>query len=271
MLEDPRGRIDYDEEGSGPTILFVPGSWATRSAWRGVIAAMGGRFRTVTTSLLGYGGTEERRTATDASIERQAEIVEAVVRHTRGAVHFIGHSYGGLVCLAVAIRGIAPLASLTVVEAVAFGLLRHTGQAGDLALYQQFITVRDAYFRAFEDGDKEAARAVVDYLGGGGSFDALPPRMRDYIVATTPTHVLDIRSGFDAPLSAFADISLPSLVVRGEHGIPAVARSAEVLSSSLPNASLVTVAGARHFIMATHAGELARLIGDHVSKAASPV
>ena len=62
MIEDPRGNIDYDEQGSGPTILFVPGSWGTRSAWRGVMAALGGSFRLVTTSLLGYGGTAERRT-----------------------------------------------------------------------------------------------------------------------------------------------------------------------------------------------------------------
>ena len=43
---------------------------------------------------------------------------------------------------------------------------------------------------AIESGDKEAARRVVDYLGGQGSFDALPPRMREYIVGATPTHVL---------------------------------------------------------------------------------
>jgi pimeloyl-ACP methyl ester carboxylesterase len=53
MIEDARGIIDYHEQGSGPTTLFVPGSWGTRSAWCGVIAALPGRFRIVTTSLLG--------------------------------------------------------------------------------------------------------------------------------------------------------------------------------------------------------------------------
>ena len=51
MIEDARGDIDYDEEGSGPTILFVPGSGGTRSAWRGVITALNRQFRIVTTSL----------------------------------------------------------------------------------------------------------------------------------------------------------------------------------------------------------------------------
>jgi pimeloyl-ACP methyl ester carboxylesterase len=201
MLEDARGQIDYDEEGSGPTILFVPGSWGTGSAWRGVIGGRKGRFRVVTTSLLGYGGTKERRTTTDASIERQVEILEAVARRAEGPVHLVGHSYGALACLALAMRRAAPLASLTVIEPVAFGLLK---QASELELDQQFITIRDRYFQAFESGDKEAARWVIDFFTGQGTFNGLPPRMRDHIVATTPTHFLDMRSGFDPPLSALA-------------------------------------------------------------------
>ena len=59
MLQARYGRIDYDEAGAGPTIVFVPGSWATGSAWRNIIAALEGRFRTVTTSLPGYGGTRD--------------------------------------------------------------------------------------------------------------------------------------------------------------------------------------------------------------------
>src|SRR4051794_3606068 len=62
MVEYPARRIDYREQGSGPTILFVPGSWSTGALWRDVIALLGDRFRAVTTSLLGYGNTEERRT-----------------------------------------------------------------------------------------------------------------------------------------------------------------------------------------------------------------
>jgi pimeloyl-ACP methyl ester carboxylesterase len=45
MIDDARGQIDYHEQGSGPTILFVLGSWGTRSAWRAVIAALPARVR----------------------------------------------------------------------------------------------------------------------------------------------------------------------------------------------------------------------------------
>src|SRR5215471_14323319 len=124
MLQDRHGCIDYREEGAGSTIVFVPGSWATGSAWRGVIEALGGRFRTVTTSLPGYGGTRECRTSTNTAIDRPTGIVEAVIRRAGGPVHLVGHSYGALACLDVALCGLFPLMSLTLIEPVAFGLLR---------------------------------------------------------------------------------------------------------------------------------------------------
>jgi len=78
LIEDARGDIDYDEEGSGPTILFVPGSGGTRSAWRGRITALNRQFRIVTTSLLGYGGTTECRDRSRFFDRAGAEIIEAV-------------------------------------------------------------------------------------------------------------------------------------------------------------------------------------------------
>jgi pimeloyl-ACP methyl ester carboxylesterase len=262
MLQDRHGHIDYAEEGAGPTIVFVPGSWATGSAWRGVIEALGGRCRTVTTSLPGYGGTRDRRTAADTSIDRQSEIIEAVVRRAGGPVHLVGHSFGALACLDVALCGLLPLMSLTLIEPVAFGLLR---RQGELALHEQFMAMREAYLRAFEGGDKEAARQAVDYLGGEGSFDSLSPRMRQYIVNTTATHVLDMRSQFDPQLSAFANILLPTRVICGKHSTPSLQRSSEILTGALANASLCTIPEAGHFMPATHPTEVAERIGDHVS------
>ena len=60
----------------------------------------------------------------DASIAHEARIVEAVVRKTAGPVHLVGHSFGALVGLAVALRGQVTLNSLAIVEAPAVELLR---------------------------------------------------------------------------------------------------------------------------------------------------
>src|SRR5262245_4712445 len=262
MLQDRHGCIDYREEGAGPTIVFVPGSWATGAAWRGVIEALGGRFRTVTTSPPGYGGTRDRRISAETSIDRQAEIVEAVIRRAGGPVHLVGHSFGALARLDIALCGLLPLMSLTLIEPVAFGLLR---QQGEFTLHERLVLMRDDYFRVFESGDKEAARRMVDYLGGEGSFDAMSPRMRQYIIDETATHILDMRSEFDPQLSAFGNILLPSLVICGEGSPQSLRRTAEILRDALANASLSSIPEAGHFMPATHAPELAERIGYHVS------
>ena len=99
MIEDARGRIEYEEQGSGPTLVMVPGSCSTGAAWRPVIKALDGNFRFVTTSLLGYGETAERRTESDPSVLHEAEMLEAVIRKAGGNVHLVGHSFGGAVAL----------------------------------------------------------------------------------------------------------------------------------------------------------------------------
>ena len=79
MAIEPEGSVDYDECGAGPTLVLVPGSCSTGAAWRPVIAGWNGGFRCITTSLLGYGGTTERRTAEDPSMSHEAGAVESIV------------------------------------------------------------------------------------------------------------------------------------------------------------------------------------------------
>ena len=124
MIEQEHGCVDYDESGAGPTIVLVPGSCSTGAAWRPIIAAWDNQFRCVTTSLLGYGGTTERRTRGDASISHETDALESVIRRAGGRVHLVGHSFGGLVALAAALLNRVPLASLAVLEAPAVEVLR---------------------------------------------------------------------------------------------------------------------------------------------------
>jgi pimeloyl-ACP methyl ester carboxylesterase len=262
MIEDPRGNIDHDEYGSGPTIVLVPGSCSTGAAWRPLIAASNGRFRHVTTSLLGYGATAERRSASDVSIAHETDAVEAVIRKAGGAVHLVGHSFGGLVSLAVALRAQMPLASLVIVEAPAAEVLRDRGESEH---YGAFRRMTDRYFARHADGDAEAIADMIDFYGGAGTFASWPPRLRAYAVETTAVNILDWASAFEFPLpaDALAALDLPVLVVRGGASHPAVQRANALLADGL-GAKLATIDGAAHFMIATHAGELAHLIAEHV-------
>ncbi len=266
MIEEAHWPIDYDECGAGPTIVLVPGSCSTGAAWRPVIGALGDAFRCVTTSLLGYGGTAERRTASDASITYEVETVEAVVRRAGGRVHLVGHSFGGLVALAVALRGEVPLASLTIAEAPAAELLRARGEEEH---YRAFRRMTNAYFAAFADGDRDAIAAMIDFYGGEGTFAAWPLRARTYAIDTTYVNILDWASAYGFPLTAalLERVDIPVLVIRGGASHPAAQRANALISECIPGTTLATVEGAAHFMITTHAAQVGELIGRHVHTA----
>ena len=264
MLHTIEGNIDYDESGTGPTIVFVPGSCSTAAAWRPVIAALSDRFRCVATSLPGYGGTRERRSAEDCSIWHPAEAVEAVVQHAGGPVHLVGHSFGGLVALAVALRQRVALQSLTVIEAPAPELLR---ACGELNHYLAFRAMTESYFAAYDSGDQLAIARMIDFYEGADAFAALPPRVRSYAVETTPVNRWDWLSAysFGPSPATLGSIAIPTLVMIGENSHPAAQRANELLCMHIRGAGLAIVKDAAHFMISTHSSETARFIASHVT------
>ena len=263
MIDDAQGRIDYDECGSGPAVVLLPGSCSTGAAWRPVIAAWGNQFRSVTTSLLGYGGTSERRAAGEPSISRNAEAMESVIRKAGGRVHLVGHSFGGLVALAVALRNLVSIASLVIIEAPAVDILRERNEDRH---YRAFRRMTEAYFADFEGGNAEAIAAMIDFYGGAGTFISWPPRSRAYAVETTPVNILDWADayGFPLPAASLGAITIPLLIVRGGASPEAVQCANALLCEFSGNAALATIDGAAHFVIATHADEIASRIAAHV-------
>lgn len=266
MIEEVSGCIDYDECGAGPAIVLVPGSCSTGAAWRPIIADLSSRFRCATTSLLGYGGTVERRTGSDPSISHEAEALESVVRKAGGSVHLVGHSFGGLVALVVALRNQVPLSSLVILEAPAMELLRAEGEDRHYGLFRDMT---EAYFADFASGNVGAIAAMIDFYGGPGTFASWPPRIRAYAERTTPVNIVDWASAYDFPLSAasLSAIRLPVIVARGGASHPAMQCANALLSERINQAALVTIDAAAHFMVATHAREVAHLIAQHVLRA----
>jgi pimeloyl-ACP methyl ester carboxylesterase len=228
-----------------------------------MMAAWDGRFRCVTTSLLGYGGTAERRTAADPSISHEVDVLESVIRKTGGAVHLVGHSFGSLVALAVALRRQVRLASLVIVEAPAAELL---AGCHELAYYEAFRQMTERYFASFAAGNAEAIAEMIDFYGGAGTFASWPQRVRGYAVETTPVNILDWASAFGLPLSplSLAAVDCPTLVIRGGASHEAVQRANALLSECINGAGLETIDGAAHFMIATHADAVADVIAAHV-------
>lgn len=251
--------FDYAETGSGPALLFLPGSFGTGAGWKAVMGYLGKGYRMVTTSLLGYGATPDIRPDGNATMAQQVSLIDQIIERIGTTPHVVGHSYGGLCAIVHALTGQHRPASLLLVEANPLGLLR---ASGELEYYRMFESMTGLYFADFARGDTEAARHVIDFYGGPGTFDSMPPKVRSYIVATTPVNVRDWSSGtpFEPSKQTLQSIDMPTTVVRGGNCHPAMCRIAELLHDSIPAAQLVTVEGGSHFLPSSHPAEIAALV-----------
>ncbi|MGO9171274.1 MAG: alpha/beta fold hydrolase [Rhodomicrobium sp.] len=266
-MPDIPADVDFAERGQGPALLFVPGSFGTGAGWKAVIDKLGSSYRFVTTSLLGYGATAERRPLGNATMQQQTDVLDSVLERIGEPAHVVAHSFGGLAALAHALHGKIKPASLSLIEANPLSILR---TAGEEELYGMFGAMTREYFADFEAGKPDAARHVIDFYESPGTFDAFPQKVREYIIATTAANIRDWSSGtpFAPTLSEYAGIEADTLVIRGGNGHPAMRRIAEILAAAIKNARLETIDAGRHFLPATHPSELAQLIGVHVAAAA---
>jgi len=82
-----------------------------------------------------------------------------VIRRAAVPVHLVGHSFGGLSALAVALRKRVPLLSLTIAEAPAPEILRNMGEHRH---YLAFRNMSEAYFRSFQARETAAIEQMID-------------------------------------------------------------------------------------------------------------
>lgn len=255
--------IDFESSGEGLAIVLVPGSCSTAAAWRPVVAHLRQRFRCITTSLPGYGGTAERRTAADTSIDRVAECVETVIRRAGEPVHLVGHSFGGLASLAVALRGRVDIESLLVLEPPAVTVLCTSADDVHADAFRRMV---GTYAAAHASGERMAIAAMIDYYGGTGTFASWPERVRAYAIETTPVNLVDWRSAYDFFIteSSLRALCVVTRVVCGSDSHPAMHRITERLATSIFGAERIVIDNAAHFMIATHATEVADVIEAHI-------
>ena len=259
-------RVAYAEVGSGKTVVLVHGSFATSSAWKRVIGSLDmDTHHALTPELPGWGDSDPLPDDFPDLAQRHAAAIESVVHQAAvGPTHLVAHSYGAVVALAIAIAGRVPIRSLTLFEPLPLGLLTQTGDQDTFAQVEGFV--RD-YRLAFEEGDPFAARHVVDLWGGAGTFDAMSPPVRATVAAGTAQNLQDWRAnlGFRPTLEACRSIHLPSTIAVGERANPIARLVSRRLRDLLPASKLIEIPAAGHFMIHTHAQEVARLIGQDVS------
>ncbi len=262
-IADVAGSVEYQESGSGQAVVFVPGSFSTGASWRAISAPLSEGYRTVSTSLCGYGKTRERRQSDSFNVHHEMDVLEAVLTRVGMPAHVVAHSFGAYVALYLVLCRSPSVLSLTLLEPVMFNLL---GFSDDAELKSQVDSMTSQYMADWENGDRLAVRHVIDFYGGAGTFDAYPPVIQDKLIAYTATNVLDWQCPYATSFSAtdLARLDVPTMVVCGSTSHAAMKRCNQLLVQHLPQARLQILDGANHFMIVTHPSDVGRVIHDHI-------
>ena len=164
-------QFEFKDTGTGPALLFIPGSYSNYSAWKNIQQELENSYRMISISLPGYGATPEIRDEATADMAAMAAFVGDVVEHIGEPVHLIGHSYGGLVAFAATLtKSVKPLSLITFEGNPIFAChpdFDYPWLAGTLDMVERFE-------QAYATGDPDAAGIVIDFWGREGEFKAMP-------------------------------------------------------------------------------------------------
>jgi len=93
--------IAYERSGKGPALVLVHGTTADHTRWAPVLPMLEQKFTVYAIDRRGRGQSGD---SVVYSLEREYEDIATVVASIREPVNLLGHSYGALVCLEVALR-----------------------------------------------------------------------------------------------------------------------------------------------------------------------
>src|SRR5215813_2160966 len=138
--------------GLATPVLLLHGSASSSVMWTPVIHALKARFRLIAPDLIGYGRTDSWPEGYVFSLDDELQLIEPLVEHQPGGVHVVAHSYGGVVALALARAGRVAIRSLTLIEPVAFDVLR-----GDPQAWSEAERFSSEFGKRIAGGDIDAA------------------------------------------------------------------------------------------------------------------
>ena len=253
--------IAYDDVGQGSVLVLVHGSPGTSRAWQSVAERLAARFRVIAPNLPGYETTTPPPGEGPGDSSYAAGLIEALVAEVGPPAVLAGHSYGGVVALMTALRGRVTPRALGLFEPVAVPVLAAVGETEAFAAARALF---EGYCAAFEGGDREAARIMVDYWFGAGALDQMPAPIREFLIAHTGHNVRDVRATFRDPYSvaALRGLAMPVLCVHGSRSPAMMGKIVEAIASHAPRGIIKKLENANHAMTTTHPDAVATLIAE---------
>lgn len=241
--------------GSGSPIVMVHGSFATTSTWKPMVKLLAEQHQCILIKLPGHGGSPDPRDFDHPHIDTElAEIEAAVAAHTSEPIHLVGHSFGGVVALAQALKGNLKIRQLTLFEPVAAWLLP---LMNDQDMHQRVLDFVDDYKAAVERQEPRVAGKVIDFWGEPGSFAQLPEHIQDGLGALVPHNLRHWQLCTSMPWQPehVRQLNMPVTLVYGSQSDPATHAIARHVADLAPDSRLIEIPGASHMLVTSHPQE----------------
>jgi pimeloyl-ACP methyl ester carboxylesterase len=263
-IETREGDRFYREAGTGKPIVLLHCSSGSSGAWVPVMNQLGRNYRVLAPDLLGYGRSAPWPRDMPLASDGELGVLEALLDVAGPPVHLVGHSYGGTVALSAARRFRRRVASLTLIEPVAFYLLRSADAADG---WREIAALAERHLALIGEGrDAAAAEAFVTYWAGPKAWQQMPDTARDAAVRSAAKVAAEWLLMFAAAddLDAISGIEAPTLLVCGGRTRTPARRVVEILRKAIPHARHHEIAGACHMSPLTHPAGIADVIQRHV-------
>jgi len=260
------------EAGASPAVLCLHCNASSSSQWRPLMDRLSPDFHVLATDAYDAGESPRWPWPDYIRLEDEVALLEPVLAKTSGKVMLVGHSYGAAVAIKLALTHRDRVAALALYEPTLFSLVeKEQPRPNDIEGIRRAIIEAGL---ALDFGDPQsAARVFIDYWGGEGSFDAMPPARQAPIVKA----IVNIRRWGHAltleptPIRALHTLTMPVLLMVGDQTRAPAKAVAELLMRELPKPGLRVFEGAGHMGPVTHPDLVNQEIADFLRHCAPPV
>jgi pimeloyl-ACP methyl ester carboxylesterase len=249
-----------------PAVLLIHSGGLSSRQWRGLADALAPHYRVLAPDLLGYGDSGPWPAGEPFHFHQDVAFLESLLAGETEPVHVVGHSYGGLLTLHLALKRPDLVRSIAVYEPVAFSVL---DRPTDAEVRAALDDVQWEWTAGPNEVDEEWLRGFVDWWSGPGAWDRLGAPTKDGFRSAGWKLYQEVTSlAADAtPVSAYATINVPALLLAGETSPPVEHRIVERLGAALPRAIVHIIPGAGHMGPISHMPVFNRAIAEHLQKA----
>lgn len=232
-------------------VLFIHSGGFTSRQWRRLANQLATDHDVVNPDLIGYGA--EPRWPAGAPFHFQRDVERLATMLDTAPTHLIGHSYGGLLALQLALVRPAQVRSIAIYEPVTFGVL-----GPEDADVRAVIDTLPPYHFDPAAADEAWLAGFVTWWQGPGAWDRLAPETKQAFRDAGWKLSQEVASlaADTTSRATYAKVTAPTLVLAGALTQPAELRVSERLAAALPHATLRVFPDMGHMGPITHGTEV---------------